>query len=110
MQNYLESVKINETPSTHDGAAKNITTPTQHNGAADKLGDLNYKFHDGAADMHGHQNEPLSSSTHTFTSPDVSIAKAAHPTPVPNSPVKKGVHQSEPHSNKTTPSGPVSSC
>ena len=109
MQKHLESVEKNETPRTHDGAAKNITTPTQHNRAADRLGNLDYKFHDGAADKHGHQNKPLSSSTHTATNPDVSISKATHPTPVTKSPVKKGVHNSEPHSNKTNPPSPVSS-
>ena len=40
----------------------------------------------------------------------MSIAKATHSTPVPNSPVKKEVHQSEPHSNKATPFDPVSNC
>ena len=39
----------------------------------------------------------------------MNISKVAHPTPVPKSPVKKGVHSSEPHSNKTNSPSLVSS-
>ena len=116
MQKRLETFEKNETPKTHDGAAKNITTSTQYDGAVDKLGDLNSKFHNGAAENSGLQKEtfdqnressnnvkPLTSSTLISTNLDISKAKAARPTPVLNSPVKEEVPQIEPHSSKMTP-------
>ena len=70
-----ERIEKIETSVVHDGATKNLTTPTQYIGAANKWDNIDYQFHDGAAGSPSSQIRPISGPTNTATNPDINISK-----------------------------------